>query len=216
VNAKVLDMGAYDLVLGMDWLEQFSPMVCDWLGKWIEFPYEGSTVRLQGILHTTSSELQEISVEQIVKWDKGNEFWATVLVEPATKSMTLLDDYLLKGIPSTIKDLIQEFGHIFQTPAALPPQRLYDHSISLLPNSAPVNSRPYRYSPKQKDEIERQVTSMLQDGTIVPSLSPFASPVLLVKKKDNTWLFCVDYRKLNNITIKNKFPYLLLMSFWMR
>jgi hypothetical protein len=191
-------------------------MVCDWLGKWIEIPYEGSTVRLQGILHTTSSELQEISVEQIVKWDKGNEFWATVLVEPATKSMTLLDDYLLKGIPSTIKDLIQEFGHIFQTPAALPPQRLYDHSISLLPNSAPVNSRPYRYSPKQKDEIERQVTSMLQDGTIVPSLSPFASPVLLVKKKDNTWLFCVDYRKLNNITIKNKFPYLLLMSFWMR
>jgi hypothetical protein len=69
-----------------------------------------------------------------------------------------------------------------------------------------VNSRPYRYSPDQKNEIERQVEAMLQSGTIVPSLSPFASSVLLVKKKDNSWRFCVDYRKLNSITIKNKFP----------
>jgi hypothetical protein len=85
VNAKVLDMGAYDLVWGMDWLEQFSPMLCDWLGKWIEFPYEGNTIRLQGILHTTTLELQKISVEQIVKWDKGNDLWVAILVEPATK-----------------------------------------------------------------------------------------------------------------------------------
>jgi hypothetical protein len=45
-DAKVLDMGAYDLVLGMDWLEQFRPMVCDWLHKWIEFTYNDATVRL--------------------------------------------------------------------------------------------------------------------------------------------------------------------------
>jgi hypothetical protein len=102
-----------------------------------------------------------MSVEYIVKWDIGNDLWAVVLVEPATKSSTLLDDYPLKGIPTPIKDLIQEFGQIFQAPTTLPPQRLYDHSISLLPNSAPINSRPYRYSPEQKDEIERQVTSML-------------------------------------------------------
>jgi hypothetical protein len=69
------------------------------------------------------------------------------------------------------------------------------------------------YSPEQKDEIERQVTSMLQAGTIIPSLSPFASLVLLVKKKDNTWRFCVDYRKLNIIAVKNKFPLPIINEF---
>jgi hypothetical protein len=65
--------------------------------------------------------------------------------------------------------------------------------------------QPYRYTPQQKDEIERQVTEMLKARTVIPSLSPFASPVLLVKKKDGSWRFCVDYRKLNANTIKNKF-----------
>jgi hypothetical protein len=47
---------------------------------------------------------------------------------------------------------------------------------------------------------------MLASGVVVPNLSPFASPVLLVKKKDNSWRFCVDYRKLNSIIVENKFP----------
>jgi hypothetical protein len=82
-----------------------------------------------------------------------------------------------------------------------------------LPNSTPVNCESYRYSPEQKDEIERQVAEMLQNGLIVPSLNPFASPVLLVKKKDNSWRFCVDYMKLNNTTVKNKFSLPIIDEF---
>jgi hypothetical protein len=66
-----------------------------------------------------------------------------------------------------------------------PPSRTYDHTIALIPNAAPINCRPYRYSPEQKYDIERQVSAMLQSRLIVPSLSPFVSHVLLVKKKDN-------------------------------
>jgi hypothetical protein len=121
-------------------------------------------------------------------------------------SSTLTDQYLINDVPVSIKDLIHEYEGIFHTPIELPPSREYDHSISLIPNATLVNCRPYRYSPEQKDEIERQVFSMLKADTVVPSLSPFASHVLLVKKKDDSWRFCVDYRKLNSITIKNKFP----------
>jgi hypothetical protein len=88
----------------------------------------------------------------------------------------------------------------------LPPIRTYDHSITLIPGAVPVNSRPYRYSPLHKDEIERQVKELLEAGLITSSNSPFASPVLLVQKKDGSWRFCVDYRKLNSLAIKNRFP----------
>jgi hypothetical protein len=102
--------------------------------------------------------------------------------------------------------LLQAYVDIFATPSGLPPQRRHDHRIHLLPGTAPVAVRPYRYPQLLKDEVERQCADMLAQGTIRPSSSPFSALVLLVKKVDNTWWFCVNYRALNAKTVKDKFP----------
>jgi hypothetical protein len=75
----------------------------------------------------------------------------------------------------------------------------------LIPGSTPVSVRPYRYPPAIKDEIERQVQDMLTSGIIQHNDSPFSSPVLLVKKKDGTFHFCMEFRHLNAITAKSKY-----------
>jgi Reverse transcriptase (RNA-dependent DNA polymerase) len=69
-----------------------------------------------------------------------------------------------------------------------------------------VNLRPYRYSYFQKLELDKIIEELLATGIIRPSTSPFASPAFLVKKKDGSWHLCVDYRRLNDMTINNKYP----------
>jgi tRNA A37 N6-isopentenylltransferase MiaA len=101
---------------------------------------------------------------------------------------------------------VDSFASLFEQPTALPPSRSFNHSIPLVPGAQPVFVRPYRYPPNLKDEIEKQVKEMLDQGLIQPSTSAFASPVLLVKKKDGSYRFCVDFRQLNAVTAKSKFP----------
>ena len=82
--------------------------------------------------------------------------------------------------------MLREYTDLFAEPTCLPPRSEADHQIPLLPGSQPINVRPYRYSPAQKSEIKKQIKDMLANGIIRTSSSPFASPVLLVKKKDGT------------------------------
>ena len=119
---------------------------------------------------------------------------------------SLTAEGLVETIPVPVQTLLADFDALFAIPEALPPRRNCDHHIPLIPGAQPVNVRPYRYAPHQKSEIEKQVQSMLQHVTIQHSSSPFASPVLLVRKKDDMWRFCVDYRQLNSLTVKNKHP----------
>jgi hypothetical protein len=81
--------------------------------------------------------------------------------------------------PSAVAPLLAEFQDLFWPSEELPPRRQQDHQIPLIPGAHPVNVRPYRYAPHQKDEIERQIHHMLRLGIIRHSSSPFASPVLL-------------------------------------
>ena len=106
-----------------------------------------------------------------------------------------------------VQGIIEEFTDAFAAPIELPPVRSIDHEIPLKPESQPFKMKPYRYSHSQKGEIEQQVKEMLQHGIITHSNSnsPFASPVLLVKKKEGTWCFCIEYRRLNEMTIKDRY-----------
>ena len=102
--------------------------------------------------------------------------------------------------------LINEYRDNFATsPEELGRTGLVTHNIDT-GDQPPIRQRPYRVSHQQRTIIEEHVTDMLNRGIIQPSVSPCASPVVLVKKKDNTDRFCVDFRRLNAVTRKDSYP----------
>nr|GEY96682.1 reverse transcriptase [Tanacetum cinerariifolium] len=111
-----------------------------------------------------------------------------------------------KVLKPGLTQIMEKFSDVFEVSHELPPKRSHDHRIPLIPSNRPVNIRPYRHPPIQKDAIENMIKELLESGVIKPRQSPFSSPIVMVKKKDNTWRMCVDYRQLNKSTIKDKFP----------
>jgi len=112
-----------------------------------------------------------------------------------------------------LDQVLSHFPMVFQELEGLPPKRDIVQSIELQTGAVPVNVRPYRYPYHHKDEIEKQVQSMLSQGIIRHSSSVFSSSVILVKKKDDTWRMCVDYRELNKVTVPDKYPFRLWRSY---
>lgn len=197
-NFRLLALGGYDIILGMDWLQQHSPMKIDWNQKWLEFNYNQQLIRLMGVAQQTN-HCFEISGEQLLGMAKiGAIMYMVQLNENRQGEPT--------NIQPVVQELIQEFQSVFAEPKGLPPKRRCDHKIPLVEGAQPVNLRPYRYNPELKDEIERQIAEMLDSGVIQHSQSAWSSPALLVRKKDGTWRLCVDYRQLNNVTVKSKYP----------
>jgi hypothetical protein len=88
----------------------------------------------------------------------------------------------------------------------MPPDRDIEFAIELQPGTAPISKRPYRMPPAELAELKKQLQELLDKGFIRPSTSPWGCPALFVKKKDESLRMCVDYRPLNAVTIKNKYP----------
>ncbi|GJP75478.1 hypothetical protein CLOP_g5919 [Closterium sp. NIES-67] len=111
-------------------------------------------------------------------------------------------------IPPQIQQVLDDFTDIFPSdlPSGLPPKRATDHSITLLPSSKPTVRATYRMSAAELQEVQKQLEELLAKGFIRVSSSPYAAPILFVKKKDGSMRMCIDYRALNKITIKNRYP----------
>ena len=88
----------------------------------------------------------------------------------------------------------------------LPPEREIDFTIELLPGTGPISQPLYRMAPAELKELQVQLQELVDKGFIRPSVSPWGAPVLFVKKRDGSLRLCIDYRKLNHVTVKNKYP----------
>lgn len=190
-----LPLTGLDLVLGVQWLEKLGPVMCNWQKMTMEFMWGNQARTLQG---ANDQVIQSASLKAISK--EANQGSSTFAIY-----LQVADPIQIVVAPD-LQQIIEKYDDIFLEPAQLPPTREVEHCITLKDGSEPVNVRPYRYAHFQKAEIEKQVQEMLKLGFIKSSTSPFSSPVLLVKKKDGTWRFCTDYRALNAMTIKDRFP----------
>jgi hypothetical protein len=200
VDLYILPLSGAKLVLGVQWLKTLGPIVTDYEQLTMSFSKNGSTITLDG---ATKPGPQESNLHQLHCLVHTNSIdtclhLQLITLEPQTTSQPSDSPH--------VAHLLEQFESLFRAPTSLPPNRPVDHKIALPPNSTPVNVRPYRYPHFQKHEIELQIKDMLAQGLIQPSASAFSSPVLLVRKKDGSWRFCVDYRALNALTIKDRFP----------
>ncbi|TYK29809.1 ty3-gypsy retrotransposon protein [Cucumis melo var. makuwa] len=106
------------------------------------------------------------------------------------------------GIPKVISAM--KAGKLLSR--GLPPSREIDFAIELQPGTAPISRAPYRMAPAELKELKVQLQELLDKGFIRPNVSPWGAPVLFVKKKDGSMRLCIDYRELNKVTVKNRYP----------
>jgi len=176
-------------------------------------------------LHTYGAKIDCEDLKVILKDEKGGEVFfygqreekSHLLISAMKASKLLCQGYMgywCYAIDTQAKEekaknipVVCEFEDVFleELPGLLPPREI-DFGIKLSPDAQPISKAPYHIAPTELKELKIQLNELLQKGFIRPSVSPWGAPVLFVKKKDGTLRMCIDYKELNKITIKNKYP----------
>ena len=124
---------------------------------------------------------------------KGCQGYLAFVVDRRQEGTRLEDIPIVKEFPDVFPDDI----------SGLPPDREVEFTIDLIPGTEPISIPPYRMAPTELRELKAQLEELLSKGFIRPSISPWGAPVLFLKKKDGSLRLCIDYRKLNRVTILN-------------
>jgi hypothetical protein len=167
-----------DVILGMNWLTKYqASLSCD-----------ERTTRL------VSLSGEEVLVE-------------LVLFGPRKGSCHQITAHIEEVNPQEAIRVVSEFPDVFpEDLLGMPPKRKVEFAIELIPSTTLISKRAYRVSEPELVELKKQIDELLEKGYIRPSTLPWAAPVLFVEKKDGTKRMCIDYRALNEVTIKNKYP----------
>lgn len=189
-----------DVILGAPWWAAMLPQVDCRSGKGQFFTSEGQSVSLK-VDFTIDPPQEKEWITSKPKWSE--QMWFVAAIDTPT----------VPPSPSTaefeeIHTVLQEFDHLLRDslPNQLPPSRAVDHQIVLEPGAKPPSLPPYRLPLAYAGEMKVMLNDLLRRKLIAPSNSPFGAPVIFVKKKNGGLRMCVDYRALNKITKKDKFP----------
>ena len=188
----------FDVIFGMNWMSKQGAVI-DCRRKTVTFRHGRHRFFFQG--QGRDREQGWISYQSAVRQlDRGSELIMAALV---------LTEQSGPGKQPSIEEIpvVCKFTDVFpEEITGLPPDREVDLAIELMPGTAPISRAPYRMAPLELKELKEQLQTLLDQGFIRPSVSPWGAPVLFVRKKDGSMRLCIDYRMLNHATVKNRYP----------
>ncbi|GJV08093.1 putative reverse transcriptase domain-containing protein [Tanacetum coccineum] len=194
IDLMPIKLGSFNVVIGMDWLSKYhARIICD--EKVVHIPIDGETLIIRGDRSKTRLSLIScIKTERYIS--RGYQVFVAQVMEKKS------DEKRLEDIP-----VVREFLEVFpENLPGLPPVRQVEFQIDLMPGAAPVARAPYRLAPSEMQELSDQLQELADRGFIQPSTSPWGDPVLFVKKKDRSFKMCIDYREMNKLIVKNRYP----------
>ncbi|GJR71602.1 putative reverse transcriptase domain-containing protein [Tanacetum coccineum] len=202
INLMPVELGSFDAIIGMDWLAKHQAVIAC-AEKIVRIPWKNKTL----IIHGDGSTQGNVTRLNIISCTKTQKYiekgFPIFLAHVTTKEIEdKSEEKRLEDVP-----IVQDFPEVFpEDLPGLPPTRQVEFQIDLVPGAAPVARAPYRLAPSELKELSEQLKELSDKGFIRPSSSPWGAPVLFVKKKDGSFRMCIDYRELNKLTVKNRYP----------